>query len=173
METNSLDKQEKKQHIPEPAGALGFGGWLILPQIGFVISVVSLFLFFVKELPDVLDSSIWGVLGSKDSSLYDPLFAPMVITEVVWNLVLVIGTLVTIVLFYRRKRIVPKLMITLYLASLVGMIVSYVFVQQIPVLKEAMADGSQIREIGRYVVTCVIWVPYFLLSQRVENTFIK
>ncbi|WP_181438646.1 DUF2569 domain-containing protein [Paenibacillus sambharensis] len=157
----------------EPQQVSGFGGWLILPQIGFVITLITMVLFVLNDVPGVLDPELWELINTEGSSLDHPLIGPTLIIELVWNLGLLAAIIVTIILFYMRKKIVPKLMVALYIVSLAGLILDYVLLLQIPVLKEMMIDGSQVREIVREVIMCAIWIPYFLVSKRVKNTFVK
>lgn len=43
---------------------------------------------------------------------------------------------------------------------------------QIPMARE-LADGSSIRDIARSAIACAIWIPYFIKSERVQNTFVR
>ncbi|WP_260865857.1 DUF2569 domain-containing protein [Paenibacillus xylanexedens] len=36
-----------------------------------------------------------------------------------------------------------------------------------------LEDGSGLTGIVRLVITCAIWIPYFIKSERVRNTFIR
>lgn len=63
-------------------------------------------------------------------------------------------------------------MIIYYSVSLVLYMVDYILVLQIPMMRE-LEDGSGIQEIVKSVITCAIWIPYFIKSERVHNTFVR
>ncbi len=74
--------------------------------------------------------------------------------------------------FYRKKSTLPRLMIIFYSVSLIIGVIDYLLVIQIPLASE-LEDGSSLRDIVKSVITCAIWIPYFMKSERVHNTFIK
>jgi len=63
-------------------------------------------------------------------------------------------------------------MIIFYSVSLIIGVIDYLLVIQIPLASE-LEDGSSLRDIVKSVITCAIWIPYFMKSERVHNTFIK
>lgn len=63
-------------------------------------------------------------------------------------------------------------MIIFYSLSLTVGIVDSLLLSQIPMARE-LADGSSIRDIARSAIACAIWIPYFIKSERVQNTFVR
>jgi hypothetical protein len=74
-------------------------------------------------------------------------------------------------LFFRKSRRVPMLMVVWLLANTGGQIVDLLLAQQIAAVA-ALPDNDGIKELSRSVVGLLIWVPYFLVSKRVKNTFV-
>lgn len=168
LETNINEMRDDNLRL----GVSGLGGWLILIQIGLYLTLIGLVFQLVGNNLYSFTSEAWQLLTSKDSSLYDPLWKPIIIFEAVYNILFLIFTIYIIIQFYRKKSMVPRLMIIFYSLSLFIGIVDYIMLQQIAIAKE-LEDGSSIRDIIKSGITCLIWIPYFLKSERVMNTFIR
>lgn len=169
METNV---QEEKKYDILPLGVSGLGGWLILIQIGLYITVIMLLVqLFVYSLP-AFGPETWDVLTSKDSELYHPLWGPIFIFETAYNICFLGFCLYIFFMFYGKKSILPRLMIIFYGVSLVVAIVDVLLLFQIPLARE-LDNGDGFKDIFRATLTSAIWIPYFLKSERVKNTFIR
>nr|WP_154958346.1 DUF2569 domain-containing protein [Paenibacillus xylanexedens] len=155
-----------------PLGVSGLGGWLILIQIGLWFSLVMLLAQISQSVLPILNTETWEILTSKDSGYYHPLWGPMIIFEAIYNILFLLFTVYVIVAFYRKKSILPRLMIIFYSLSLTVGIVDSLLLSQIPMARE-LADGSSIRDIARSAIACAIWIPYFRKSERVQNTFVR
>lgn len=163
---------DEKEISYKPFGVSGLGGWLILVQIGLYLTIIGLLIQIVRyNIPSLIDES-WQVLMSKDSALYDPFWQPLIIFNAFANISFFLFSITVLVLFYRKKSMVPRLMIILYSASLLIGIVDYILLLQIGIGKE-LDDGESIRNIIKSSITCLIWIPYFLISERVQGTFVN
>ncbi len=168
METELQQRQENVR----PLGVSGLGGWLVLTQIGLYITLLILiFQIFNVNLP-ALAPDVWGILTSTDSPVYHPLWGPIIIFELVYNVLFFVFCIFILVMFYSKKAMLPRLMIIFYGMSLFIAILDVVLVYQIPFTRE-FEDGSSYKDIIRGIFTCAIWIPYFLKSERVKNTFIR
>jgi hypothetical protein len=155
-----------------PLGVSGLGGWLILIQIGLFLTIILLAIqLFQYSLPAVITES-WELLTSDQSDYYHPLWGPVIIFETVYNALFLMFSIYTVIAFYRKKSIFPRLMIMFYSVSLVVGIIDYLLLLQIPMARE-LEDGSSVRDIVKSVLTCAIWIPYFIKSERVHNTFVR
>jgi len=167
METN-LTKQIANQGL----GISGLGGWLILVQIGiFLTLIMTIVNVFVNILP-VYEHETWTALISSESVVYHEMWAPVVIFETVYNIALIAYVIYLITQFYGKKRTVPALMILLYVGGFVVGLIDYILLQQIPFARE-MEGESTLKALFRSFLACCIWVPYFIRSRRVKNTFVR
>ena len=112
------------------------------------------------------------MLTSEGSELYDPLWAPFIAFELIANIIMFGVSIVLLILFFMESKRVPKLYIGWLLLNLAVQVIDHLLANQIP-LVAAQADPSGMTELVRAFVGSAIWVPYFLKSVRVRNTFVK
>ncbi|WP_157794012.1 DUF2569 domain-containing protein [Paenibacillus donghaensis] len=163
-------KQESKAYIP--FGPSGLGGWLVLVQIGLIITLFRVTLQLLNYNLPSFNAEYWDVLTSKQGELYHPLWGPMIVFETASNLLLLLFSVFSLVLFYRKKATLPRMIILLFCGNLLIGIIDYIFLLNIPLLRET-GQGSSIRDLVRAALICATWVTYFRKSERVENTFVR
>jgi len=76
------------------------------------------------------------------------------------DVVFLIFTVVALFPIFHKKKYVPQIMITFYAANIVLQLVIAIMVSDYTGLTQPAIGG-------------VIWIPYFLKSERVKNTFKK
>ncbi|OMF37757.1 hypothetical protein BK133_04260 [Paenibacillus sp. FSL H8-0548] len=171
MESGTSEQIVREKH-QVPLGISGLGGWLVLVHIGLYGSIVGLFvLLFQYSLPAIYPET-WEFLTSKSSEVYHALWGPAIIFELVYNILLILFSVYSLIQFYRKKAIFPRLMIIFYSVSFIVGVIDSVLLYQIPLARE-MEDSTIISDAVRPFLTCAIWIPYFLKSVRVKNTFVK
>jgi hypothetical protein len=168
---------EAERRLPPPDW--GIGGWLILPVIGLFVSCIgSLYLLFRGVIP-ILRS--WDTFTSPDSSLYHPLLGPYFGFITFIDIAILVVSIFLLVLIFKRKRILPTIIIYAYTAfvfvTLVNFVAIVTFIYQFMAERGDTAEASSLVTQGivdvvlRGIITCGIWIPYFLYSKRVRNTF--
>jgi uncharacterized protein (DUF2062 family) len=111
----------------------------------------------------------WEALTQPGSEAYHPLWAPLLIGELVGEMILCVIGLVALVLFLRRSWRTPTWMIVWYgssfaLSASVGAVLG-----NIP----DMVDSNNIGSVLRAAAVALIWIPYFMRSKRVKATFVR
>ncbi|MFD1178378.1 DUF2569 domain-containing protein [Paenibacillus puldeungensis] len=169
-----METEVKKKNIDyRTLDVSGLGGWLILVQISLYASILSLIIqLFAYLSPDYI-SETWNVLTSEESMFYHPLWGPTLIFEVVCNSLLLLFSLYILIMLYRKKSALPRLMIVLLSVSLLAEIIDTLLLFQIPLAREAGSGTAAMRNLVKSLISCAIWIPYFLKSDRVKSTFIK
>jgi hypothetical protein len=141
-------------------GLTGIGGWLILPAIGLGLSpIFSLF---------GLSVGCFLLFGSKGQILFadKPGLEPLILFEVVMNVVFVAVLIFLNVLFYTKRKSFPLLMIIFYGFQFVLFLADHI-------MAASFNPHSGPTTVIRSFAVCAIWIPYFLHSRRVALTFVN
>lgn len=164
-------RSNKNQLLLSPRVS-GLGGWLILVQLGLFATIIIQVLNIFQNIIPIFTTETWNVLTSKSSINYDAFWGPTIIFEAIFNFVFLVFSLYCLVNMYQKKSILPTLMITFYSSNLFFVIVDYILIKQIHFADEFQYQGIS-NDIIRAAIACIIWIPYFIKSERVRNTFVK
>jgi Protein of unknown function (DUF2569) len=150
-------------------GPKGFGGWLILPMIGLVLSPIRMGIQFFTDLWPVFDSEVWRRLNDASQPGHQPMLPTLIIVETIVNAAMLAFTLALVWFFFRKSRHTPRLYILWLILLAAIQVVDTALVSSLgmPVDKDSM------RDLLRSVFTAGVWIPYFLTSKRVKNTFVE
>lgn len=143
----------------------GIGGWLVLVAIGLIVSPIRLAYSIIVDYLPQINSSEWATLNF-------PAFKNLFYGELVINSLFVVFAIVLLVLFFSEDRRFPKYMIAFYIANLTFVIADFAIASFHPLIRLAANPEGGIMEVVRSVAAAAIWIPYFLVSQRVKNTFV-
>lgn len=114
----------------------------------------------------------WAALTTPGGGAYNPLWAPILLGEMVINGGLVLTWIFVAVLFFSKKKEFPKWYIGTFLFTIMFILVD-AFAIKFVLPQEPVFDAETIKELVRTTIAAVIWVPYMLVSERVKATFIK
>jgi hypothetical protein len=151
----------------------GIGGWLVLPALGLIITPFRMGFQFYRDMLPALAPETWSALTDSSSAAYHSLWAPVLIFEVVVNIALFFYTLWVLWLFFKKSKRVPRLFI-IWLASLAAtQTIDLLLTNQIPAVASQPTDPESIKDVARSIIGAAIWIPYFMNSKRVYNTFVE
>ncbi|MET0333834.1 MAG: DUF2569 domain-containing protein [Rhizobacter sp.] len=160
---------ETPAHQAEP---IDIGGWLILVAIGLIVTPFRVVhLMFNNHWPIFRDGH-WDRLTNPDSPAYHVLWAPILTYEIVGNFFLMTLAGITLALFFKKSRKTPRFAIIWYAFGPIFLLIDEVLGSFIPAVAAA-PDASNLRELIRATIIAAIWIPYFLLSKRVKQTFTR
>ena len=154
----------------------GLGGWLALVVIGLFLFPIKVVILLNNDVLPIFQNGSWEILTTPGSEVYHYLWAPLIIFEIVGNIFFLIFDIILIVLYFKKSYRFPILCIVfivlnfLFLAS--DFFLTHYLVGVIPGLT-VEGNTEFIKELVRVVIVAIIWVPYFLVSKRVKNTFVK
>jgi hypothetical protein len=153
----------------EPAG---IGGWLILPAIGLAISPFWQAFEIIRDILPSLDFSVLRTLSDPASDHYSALWVPTIVFEVATSVLTFAFTVWLAYLFFLRKSpLVPRLFIIWLAYQVILQTIDWNLVNALPVAQDHSGNGIT-TALGRSITNAVIWIPYFIWSVRVRNTFI-
>jgi hypothetical protein len=158
-------------------GPSGIGGWLVFPVLGMILtSLITVFALFRDVIP-VFRPQIWSALTTPGSPAYNALWAPLTFFEAMAMLVMIAMPVVLLVLIFQKRRVLPRMMLCfLCFAFAVGVVDSAaVLYLRTNVFHETGPDArvQVFQTVARGALGLAIWVPYFLKSKRVKNTFVN
>lgn len=156
----------------EDKKALAIGGWLILIAIGIVFTPIKVLILMMTTYSEIFLSEAWGSLTTQGSDAYNPLWAPIIIGEMLFNGVIFFAYLYMAYLFFCKKSAFPKWYISVAVLSLI-FIVADAFSLKLVIPDEPAFDSDTLKEFLRSLFIVVVWVPYMLISTRVKATFIN
>ena len=106
------------------------------------------------------------------SEAYHPLWQPLLIFELVFNILSLVFSILMVILFFQKRYTFPKIYIIYLFTTLAGLTIDYFVARAIPFIREQKTAKDSAEIIG-YGISVVIWGLYFLKSQRVKNTFVE
>ena len=159
--------------MPEdPSAAPKIGGFLI------VVAVILVFNFFANLgnmgwslIP--LRAETWERLTTPGFTSYHPYWKPVLLLQSISAAVILVLNVVGLVLFFRKHRLFPMSMVVLVPLLFVLLITRYYLEGLVPAIAETEAYARQSYDlIGKFILMH-LWIPYFVVSDRVKRTFIR
>ncbi|MFZ1083894.1 MAG: DUF2569 domain-containing protein [Terracidiphilus sp.] len=144
-------------------GLEGIGGWLILPAIGLAISPLFSIHGIIKDM-----SILTGATHQYFLSTH-PAMAGLILFEAITNIIFLLAAACLNFLFYSKKKIFPKSMIAYLVIIFVLLLADHLMAGA---LSPSANHTSGLFSVIRAFLQACIWIPYFLNSERVEQTFV-
>lgn len=137
----------------------GIGGWLILVAVGLGIGPLVSLSGVIRDLLMLYGAKYQNVLAAR------PGIAGLVLYEAVTNSIFLVALVALNILFYKKKRSFPSLMITFLASQLAFVLIDHLAAR-------ALQPSTGLAGVFRSLAGAVIWIPYYLRSERVKATFI-
>lgn len=172
-----LSNVEVKKDAPEPKKAAylyGFGGWLYVFAIGLAFKAYQAYM--------VLSQHYLG-FGSKDyqlvldpsSSSYNSLWKPFLTVEILGNILIIVFIALIAFFCYKQRALFKKL--SIIFISLNFLFILFEFFMMLSLnsfyVDPIYTPDQIITPILQATIYAAIWIPYFMFSKRVKNTFLK
>jgi hypothetical protein len=161
--------------VPEttfaPRPPKGIGGWLVLPALGLPISLFRMGRDVYQLMPSYTTNA-WFALTDPAGANYHPLAGALLTFELVANAALIVLSVTTLVLFFRRRSSLPTVYVAFLAAAFTTLLIDDLFALQVPAAAAAVTP----KEWGALLRTLLfsgIWIAYFRRSERVRATFVE
>ncbi|MDG0874964.1 DUF2569 domain-containing protein [Paenibacillus thiaminolyticus] len=150
----------------------GLSGWLIFVQIRlWLLFIMILYLLFSEIFP-IYQSNTWSLLTTPESEYYHSMWSVLIIFETVSTLLTLMLLIMVLVLFYRTKKLLPTMIIVLYIWNILSSFADYYLASLIPGGQDADTLEA-LKPLVRSSILSVIWIIYFIRSKRVKATFVN
>lgn len=163
IDTEVIDKEKNELN--------GIKGWLILVGIGIIFSPIRLGFSLLQTYTPMMKDGSWEKATTVGSSNYIPHFQALIITEISYNLCIMIASIYLIYLFTKKSKDFPKLFIIIGLISILVIPID-AYLATLVFNEMEVFDKETLKEFMKTVVGYFIWIPYMLVSERVKQTFI-
>jgi hypothetical protein len=139
----------------------GLTGWLILPALGLLYQPLHLiYAIFSVNLPFFYNSNYQNTIAQY------PTLRSLGVYELLVNIAFLAALIYLNILFYKKKKVLPRYFIGYYIINFALLLIDYlILVTVVP-----STSGSGLWQTG---IAALIWIPYFLKSRRVKETFIQ
>ena len=141
------------------SGLRGIGGWLILPAIGLALSPFLSLHGIYTDLRVLSNRSYENYLATHEG------LAGLILFEAINNTIFLFAAIYINFLLYTKKRLFPIAVIVFYAGSFILLLTDNLIALR-------YNPHSEWTTVARVFITCIIWIPYFLSSQRVKATFV-
>jgi len=148
------------------------GGWLILIGIGLILSPMKIIWLVFPLYWSVYSGGSWEAWTTPGTDAYNPILASIVVSEIIANILLLIGWVSTGYSFLLKEKIFPKKYIYLLLFGLIFILADAIAIR-IAIPSEPIFDGETQKDLIKSTIACLVLIPYMLNSERVRGTFIK
>ena len=140
--------------------------------IGLVVSLFQNVSNLLAEAPAIVRPGIWSRLTDASSPAYHPYWKPVLIFDIVAACFYVVANVIALVLFFGKRRLFPKLTVVLIPTIFLLAFVGYYLEGFIPAFANNAAYATEGHALIVKFIALHVWIPYFLVSKRVRETFV-
>ena len=149
------------------------GGVLIFVAIGLILSLVQNLGHFLGSLAPFRRAQVWERLTTPGSIPYHPYWKPVLLFELASSSAILGLNAIAVVLFFRKQRVFPKVIVLGIPIIFILILVGYYLSGLIPAVAESPDYSKQKFALIVRFIALHVWIPYFLLSERVKKTFVR
>ena len=115
---------------------------------------------------------LWEIT-TPGSIAYRPYWKPVLLFELASSSAILGLNAVALVLFFRKQRVFPKVIILGIPIIFILMLIGYYLSSLIPAIAESKYYSKQTSVLIVRFIALHVWIPYFLFSEKVKKTFVR
>ncbi|HSE20784.1 MAG TPA: DUF2569 domain-containing protein [Pyrinomonadaceae bacterium] len=171
-ETSSLSAQKIEPVDGTRPQSPRIAGFLIVVAIGLVISFLkNLESFGWSLIP--FRGQVWERLTTTGTIAYHPYWKPVLLFGVLSSSAILLITVLALFLFFRKQRLFPKVIVAGIPMIFLLMLVGYYLQGLVPAIAATPDYEKQKHVLMLKFIALHVWLPYFLVSNRVKQTFVR
>lgn len=156
--------------VLEEARLRGLGGWLILVGIGLCLAPLVRVGSLANTWTSFFSMGTWQLVAVPTGAKYHPLYAPLLIFELLGNMGLLGLNVLAICMFFAKRKAFPKVYIALLMMNLTFLAIDDVVSARIP---STVANAGDSTAFTRTALIVMVWCAYMVKSRRVKATFVR
>lgn len=152
-----------------PAPLRGLGGWLLVLGLAMLMMIWRAARTLVESWPAFTVDG-WHGLTAPGSENYHPLWAASLLFSLLLLLAQLVGLLLALWLFMRKRSSLPPVLIGVFVGVAVLALIEHLLLMMIP---PAGITAKEHGEMFRGLMGSALWTAYLLRSRRVRETFVE
>lgn len=151
----------------------GLGGWLVLVAINLIVAPFFTASSILSGHRAYFNQDVWEALTTPGATGYIPHFSLVASVELSLYLLDLLYNIFVLILFFRRSHLFPFQMQVFIFFRLATAFVMLWSNSLIAVDAADAVSPESIRVIVQTVIAACVWIPYFRISRRVKQTFVR
>ncbi|OCT12951.1 hypothetical protein A8709_21760 [Paenibacillus pectinilyticus] len=168
MKDEPVMRSGNEPPLDEHQKLYGFGGWLYFVVIGLLLTFGNSLYYLLTTLLPIYKDGLISDLQSENGN-----YLVLIIYETVTYLFYVLFPLYVGYLGFKKMKRVRTMIICFYLLNFAFNVGYYFVANSIEELASPDFIGEQGRNIVKSLITCIVWIPYFINSKRVKCTYVN
>jgi len=152
-----------------PDQVQGIAGWLVVVCLLVCLKPLIIVAQSVSSMT-YMRLSVWHALTAPGSESYHALWAPLLLVEDSIVIACFVFSLLSIPLFFSKKRMFPRLFVAIFVVGVLWGIISSALLKYMEVPEDNPLRPRMAQAIGQ-ALGSMIWILYVTVSVRVKNTF--
>lgn len=152
----------------------GFGGWLYIFAAGIIYQVYGT-VNVMTSLIQTINSKEFEVWTDPSSDSYNAFWYPGIMMEIIFEIIILLFAIIMAIYCIKLSKYFKGIAITFIISSFVFQLLDLVLMLTLQngYVEPIFDNDTLYQGVERAFIYTVIWLPYFLLSKRVKNTFIR
>ena len=172
QEPSRLVERDSKLSGKTRPPSLKIGGFLVVVAIGLIISFLKNLEIFAWTLVP-FRGGVWQKLTTPGSSAYSPYWKGALLFQLISASAILLMTLIGLALFFRKHRFFPTVIVGAIPVIFLLMLVGYYLDGLVPAIATSEDYGKEKHDLILRFIALHVWIPYFVVSDRVKRTFVR